>query len=136
MVGRDRNFCVDAGKEVNSGMSCRFGSLRNPPHSTLCCSAKAPEWSVAQRASASEMRSGLDSKVVRSLREPSTSMDMNAMTWSERCLPTPGRSILDGMPRASNSSLGPTPLRRRILGVSKVPAQSMTSLLACAVSRR
>ena len=46
--------------------------------------------------------------------------------WSHMRAPTPGRSMIDWMPSASNSRAGPTPERIKIAGDPMEPAQSVT----------
>jgi hypothetical protein len=52
------------------------------------------------------------------------------MQWSPRLWPMPGTTAVGWMECFAYSSLGPMPERRRSLGVSIEPAQTMTSRLA------
>ena len=50
--------------------------------------------------------------------------------WSRRFWPTAGRWWIRGMLREASISAGPMPERRRMCGVSKLPAERMTSFFA------
>lgn len=49
---------------------------------------------------------------------------------SWRLVPTPGRSLISGIPNDASSAAGPTPLSFKSWGVLKAPADKMTSRVA------